>query len=138
MSPLGVDCPSISVFQCSHCYGLFCCFCSQPSTCDSDDVAIKSLGNWYCDAPARVETDAIVNGTPVRAAMDWHAHRPRSHPGERVTRAQLGQLRLLAPTEEMRGEAWIALDESSPRWRVLDALDRCAHFLDLDDKGARG
>ena len=77
--------------------------------------------------------DALVNGITVHATMDRHARRQRSHPGEQVTRTQLGQLLLLAPTEEMRGEARIALDASSSRWQVLASLDRCARFLDLAD-----
>lgn len=126
-------CPSISTFQCNHCRGLFCWFCSQHSTCDSDDVGIKMIGHWYCDAPACVEAEALVTGTSVRTELDRRSRRQRSHLGERITRAQLNQLLLLAPTEEMRGEARIALDASSMRWRTLDALDRCARFLGLDD-----
>ncbi len=46
---------------------------------------------------------------------------------------QLDQLILLGPTEEIREAARIARDESAPRWRALDAQDRCARWLGLDD-----
>lgn len=125
-------CPSISTFQCNHCRRLFCSSCARRSTCDSSNVGIKTIGHWYCDAPACAEAGAVVSGSSVKATLAQYAGRP--HPGRWVTESHLDQLILLGPTEEMRETARVARDESAPRWRALDARDRCARLLGLDEE----
>ncbi len=121
------DCPSIHTFQCNHCQGLFCASCSGPSVCDAPDVGIKTIGHWYCGKLACAQAGAVVFGEPIEATIARYAGRP--HPGQWVTQAHLDQLIRLGPTVEMREAARTADDASAPRWRALDARDRCARFL---------
>ena len=124
-------CPSTSVYRCNHCSGLFCCTCCEPSTCDGE-VGVKTIGHWYCDAPACLAAESLCFGTPAGAAEARHVRRRKPHPGNQVTEAQLHQLSLLGlpPQQE---EARVALDGSRPRWRQWLARERCAGFLRLDE-----
>src|SRR5262249_23133162 len=128
-----MGCPSISVYQCTHCDGLFCSTCCETSTCDSDDVGILTIGSWFCDAPACIEAESLYLGTSVDVTKNQHARRRRPHPGRLVTEEQLRQLLLLGRPQQQE-EAYAALDESKPRWRRLRARERCAGFLKLDKK----
>ncbi len=125
-------CPSRDTFQCNHCP------MRQVLRREgrSDEVGIKTIGHWYCAAPACAQTGAAVFGEPIEATLARYAGRP--HPGMRVTKTHLDQLILLGPTEEMREEARIARDPSASRWRALEARDRCAQFLELGDEAPHG
>lgn len=61
-------CSSNSTYQCTCCGGLFCAECYAPSTCDSKEVGVKTIGYWYCDVPACVEAEARLHETSVEAA----------------------------------------------------------------------
>jgi hypothetical protein len=138
---LGVaGCPSTSVYRRDHCQGLFCCTCHEPSTCDSEELAIKSIGHWFCDVPACVETEARLYGTSVDGEIRWRERRRRKTPvcrGKLVTAARLRQLLLLGPPHQQE-EARAALDEALPRWQRWRARERCADFLGIKDETRGG
>ncbi len=123
-------CPSNDTFQCSHCRGLFCSTCCRRSTCDPEHVGVKTIGHWYCDAPPCVVACSVLWGTSVDYVLASNARRRGTHRGRLVTRAQLDQLSLFGYAGAQEA-AQIALDDAQPRWRVLDARDRCAEILRL-------
>jgi hypothetical protein len=130
-------CPSNSTCRCTNCCGLFCAECYEPSTCDSDEIGIKTIGHWFCDAPACVEAEAQLYGTSVDTATWEHASRRSraswSHPGKLATETQLGQLLRLGSVAAQEA-ARIALDASQPRWRRLHARDSGARYAELELK----
>lgn len=130
-------CPSNSTYRCTNCCGLFCAECYGPSTCDSDEIGIKTIGHWFCDTPACVKAEARLYGTSVDTATKEHASRSQqaswSHPGKLATETQLGQLLRLGSAAAQEA-ARVALDASQPRWRRLHARDRCAGYANLELK----
>lgn len=132
---LGIEeggCPSRSTFQCNGCMRLFCSTCHAISTCDSEDIGIKTIGYWYCHSPYCVAEEARISGTSTERVEASHAKRRTAHRGNLTTVALLRQLALLGVQPKHREEAEIALDETRPRWRRLDARDYCAAVLHLD------